>query len=152
MTEIRTECIFCTIIAGNEPADVVYRDGSVIAFLDKRPLFPGHMLVSPVRHVEVLGEMTAEEIADVAHITQAAARAMERALGFDGSFVAQNNRVSQSVPHVHVHVVPRRYRDGLKGFFWPRRGYEYDSQRAEVADALRIGIASELECLASRDE
>lgn len=137
-------CAFCEIVSGARPADVVYRDGSVVAFLDRRPLFPGHLLVAPTAHVGVLGDLTPEQTAEVMRVVQAASRAMESALGADGSLVAVNNKVSQSVPHLHVHVIPRRFKDGLKGFFWPRRGYEYPEQLEEVAKALREGIAREL--------
>jgi histidine triad (HIT) family protein len=144
MEEKRPDCPFCAIVAGDGDADVVYRDDSVVAFLDKRPVFPGHLLVIPARHVEVLGDATAEEMAQVGRVVQAAARAMESVLGADGSFVAQNNRVSQSVPHMHVHVVPRHFHDGLKGFFWPRQGYESDEQRVAIAAELTSGMNEDM--------
>lgn len=137
-------CPFCSIIAGTDPDGVVYRSEQVVAFLDTRPLFPGHLLVVPVAHVETLGELPGELLAPLMRLVQAASRAMESGLGAQGSFVAVNNRVSQSVPHLHVHVVPRTKGDGLKGFFWPRTKYAGDAERDAVADRLRDALAREL--------
>jgi histidine triad (HIT) family protein len=139
-----TRCAFCAILEGNEPSVVVFDDDHVVAFLDRRPLFPGHTLVVPRRHIVTLGELPAEEVGPLMRVVQATARAMESALGAEGSFVAVNNRVSQSVPHLHVHVVPRTRGDGLKGFFWPRASYASDEVRDEVASVVRAGIAAEL--------
>ena len=136
-------CVFCAIVRGDLSADVVYRDDDVIAFLDHRPLFPGHMLVVPVRHVEVLGELPDEIGLPLLRVTRAAARAMESGLGAQGSFVALNNTVSQSVAHLHFHVVPRTKGDGLKGFFWPRVGYDDAGHLAATAEKLRVAIAEE---------
>ncbi len=138
------DCAFCAIINGEDVSGVVYSDDRVVAFLDKRPLFPGHTLVVPREHVETLGELPEAEIVPLMLIVQAAARAMESALGAQGSFVAANNRVSQSVPHLHVHVVPRSKGDGLKGFFWPLTTYVSAEARDEVAAVMRAGIAKEL--------
>jgi histidine triad (HIT) family protein len=137
-------CAFCAIARGEEPSAVVYEDDWVVAFLDRRPLFPGHTLVVPRRHVVTLGELPAEQVGPLMRVVQAAARAMESAIGAQGSLVAINNRVSQSVPHLHVHVVPRTKGDGLKGFFWPRTAYVSDEARDQVAAILRAGIAKEL--------
>lgn len=113
---------------------------AVVVFLDHRPLFPGHCLVVPREHVDTLGDLPAALTAPVFDTAAAVARALERALGAEGSFVAVNNRVSQSVPHLHVHVVPRRKGDGLRGFFWPRGRYaseeEREATRRRLAEAL----------------
>jgi histidine triad (HIT) family protein len=138
-------CSFCRIVAGDERSSIVYEDDRAVAFLDRRPLFPGHTLVVPRRHIVTLGELPAEELVPLMRVVQAAARAMESALAAQGSLVAVNNRVSQSVPHLHVHVVPRTKGDGLKGFFWPRTSYASDEARDQVAAILREGIAKELE-------
>lgn len=137
-------CAFCAIAAGEKSAAIVYQDDLVIAFLDARPLFPGHLLVVPVPHVETLGQLSDDLALPLLRVARAAARAMESALGAQGSFVANNNRVSQSVPHLHVHVIPRSKGDGLRGFFWPRVDYPDDATRDAIAAALSVGIACEL--------
>ncbi len=111
-----------------------------MAFLDHRPLFPGHALVVPRAHVETLLDLPSASVAPLFAAVQVLARAVERARAA-GSFVAVNNRVSQSVPHLHVHVVPRRPKDGLKGFFWPRGHYRDDAEAAEIAARLRAAVA-----------
>lgn len=139
------DCPFCKIAAGEGDGDVVYRDDHTAAFLDRRPLFPGHVLVVPATHVRTLGELPPDAVLPLMRVVQAFSRAMESELGAEGSFVAINNRVSQSVPHLHVHVVPRTQGDGLKGFFWPRNAYESDEQRRDTAERLREAIARELD-------
>jgi histidine triad (HIT) family protein len=133
-------CPFCRIARGEEPASGVLETRSVIAFLDHRPLFPGHCLVIPRAHVETVGDLPAALTAPLWDAVRVLARAVEAALGADGSFVAVNNRVSQSVPHLHVHVVPRRRGDGLRGFFWPRGRYasaeEMEETRRRIAAAV----------------
>jgi histidine triad (HIT) family protein len=133
-------CLFCRIARGEEPGALVLEARQVVAFLDHRPLFPGHCLVIPRPHVETVGDLPAALIAPLWHAVGALARAVEAALGADGSFVAANNRVSQSVPHLHVHVVPRRRGDGLRGFFWPRGRYagpaEMEAVRRRIAEAV----------------
>jgi len=133
-------CDFCAIVAGAADARLVQEGEDTIAFLDRRPLFPGHVLLIPKVHVDTLGELPAGLIAPLFTQAQRLARAVESALEADGSFVAINNRVSQSVPHLHVHIVPRRDGDGLKGFFWPRHGYRDAGHAAEVRDALRDAL------------
>lgn len=133
-------CVFCAIVRGATPAHVVLDEPHAIAFLDHRPLFPGHCLLVPREHIEVLTEVPPELVGPLFTSAQRLARAVEAALGADGTFVAMNNRVSQSVPHLHVHVVPRRRKDGLKGFFWPRHAY---GSEAEMA-AIRAAIAAAL--------
>ena len=109
---------------------------AIVAFLDHRPLFPGHCLVIPREHVETLGDLPSPLTAPLFDVVAAVARALEAGLGADGTFVAINNRVSQSVPHLHCHVVPRTKGDGLRGFFWPRGRYESEQQMADVAAAI----------------
>jgi histidine triad (HIT) family protein len=134
-------CAFCRVVHGEAAAAVVFEDGVALGFLDHRPLFPGHVLVVPRAHVETLADLPAELIPSLFGAVQLLARAVERGLGAEGSFVAVNNRISQSVPHLHVHVVPRRHRDGLRGFFWPRGRYRDDAEIAEVRDHLRAAVA-----------
>ncbi|WP_052850656.1 HIT family protein [Streptomyces avicenniae] len=131
------ECVFCAIVAGEAPAHRVYEDEAVVAFLDTRPLFPGHTLVVPRRHLETLTDLADGEVGPYFLRVRLVTAAVERATGADGSFVAENNRVSQSVPHLHVHVVPRRRKDGLRGFFWPRGRYADEAEAADVAARVR---------------
>ena len=134
-------CLFCRVVRGDLPAHVVYEDTLTIAFLDRRPLFPGHALVVPRAHVETLIDLPSAAVSSLFAAVQVLARAVERGLGAAGSFVAVNNRVSQSVPHLHVHVVPRRPKDGLKGFFWPRGRYRDEAEAADIAARLRSAAA-----------
>jgi histidine triad (HIT) family protein len=135
-------CLFCRIVSGDEPADIVLDEPAAVAFLDVRPVFPGHTLLVPRPHLETLADLPAERLGPFFATAQRLAGAVERGMGADGTFVAINNRVSQSVPHLHVHVVPRRRKDGLRGFFWPRARYPSDEERARVADALRAALAA----------
>ena len=128
--------IFCQIIAGDLDAAEVWRDDQVVAFLDHRPVFKGHVLVCPTRHIDTLLDLPDELMQPVLTVAQRIASAMGPALGADGTFVAMNNVVSQSVPHLHIHVVPRSRGDGLRGFFWPRTRYA-DGEEAEYAVRLR---------------
>jgi histidine triad (HIT) family protein len=129
-------CLFCSIVAGDAPATIVASDDEMVAFLDIRPLFPGHVLVVPRAHVELLTDLPAERVGPFFERVQAMARTVETAMAAQGTFVAMNNRVSQSVPHLHVHVVPRTKGDGLKGFFWPRTKYAGPAHQAEVGTLL----------------
>ncbi len=131
--------IFCQIIAGTLDTEVVWRDQTMVAFLDHRPVFKGHVLVCPTRHVESLLDLPGELMQPLLTTAQRVARAMGPALGADGSFVAMNNVVSQSVPHLHVHVVPRSKGDGLRGFFWPRTRYAA-GEEADYASRLRVAL------------
>ena len=126
------KCLFCRIVSGELPATIVYEDDDAVAFLDHRPLFPGHTLLVPRQHVETLGELDTKLVGPYFEAAQLLARVVESAMDAEGTFVAMNNRVSQSVPHLHVHVVPRRRKDGLKGFFWPRTKYKSDEEMEEV--------------------
>ena len=134
-------CLFCQIVAGERPAHVVLESEHAMAFLDARPLFPGHSLLVPRDHHETLGDLPTPLVAELFVDAQRLARAMEDAMEADGTFVAMNNRVSQSVPHLHVHVVPRRRKDGLRGFFWPRQRYKDDEEMAAVASRLREALS-----------
>ena len=135
-----TDCPFCRIVAGEAPAAVVLDDGGFLAFLDVRPLFPGHTLLVPREHHETLTDLPPDVVGPLFTQARRLAGAMERGLGAQGSFVAVNNRVSQSVPHLHVHVVPRTKGDGLKGFFWPRTRYEDEEAMEGVAARLRTAL------------
>jgi histidine triad (HIT) family protein len=134
-------CAFCAIVAGRASASVVLADDRCLAFLDARPLFPGHTLLVPRAHHETLADLPEALVEPLFAWARRLAAAMEGALGAAGSFVAVNNRVSQSVAHLHVHVVPRNRKDGLRGFFWPRSRYPDDAAREEVAAALRDWLA-----------
>ncbi len=135
-------CLFCRIAAGEAPAAVVHADDETVAFLDVRPVFEGHVLVVPRVHVETLPELPSGLLVPVMGVVQRVCDALETALGAHGTFVAMNNRVSQSVPHLHVHVVPRRRKDGLRGFFWPRRHYE-DGEMDAVAERIRAVLTAD---------
>ncbi len=130
-------CVFCAIAAGQVPAQVVLDTSDVLAFLDTRPVFKGHVLLVPRRHVVTLPDLPAQLRDPFLAAGQRLAAAMVDALGAQGSFVALNNVVSQSVPHLHLHVVPRTKGDGLRGFFWPRVRYDSDDEMAEYAARLR---------------
>ena len=134
-------CTFCEILAGRLPAHVVLDDEVALAFLDVRPLFPGHTLLVPRDHHETLADLPTDLLEPYFARAQRLSSAMEEGLGSVGSFVAINNRVSQSVPHLHTHVVPRTPKDGLRGFFWPRGRYAEDAEAAEVAARLRAALS-----------
>ena len=133
-------CLFCSIIDGSEPAHLVLADDHVLAFLDVRPLFPGHVLVIPRAHVETLTDLPTGAVGTYFERVQRIAGAVRSAMGAQGSFVAMNNTVSQSVPHLHTHVVPRTKGDGLKGFFWPRTRYRDDAHAGEVAATIAASL------------
>jgi histidine triad (HIT) family protein len=133
-------CLFCRIARGEEPAALVLETPAVVVFLDHRPLFPGHCLVVPREHVDTLGDLPPALTAPLFDVAAAVARAIEPALGAEGSFVAVNNRVSQSVLHLHVHVVPRRKGDGLRGFFWPRGRYASEAEREDTRRRLAAAL------------
>jgi histidine triad (HIT) family protein len=134
-------CRFCQIIAGDEPGHVVFEDERTLAFLDNRPLFPGHSLLVPRDHYETLGDLPDELVSPLFENARLLSVAVPKAMRKPGSFVAVNNVVSQSVPHLHVHVVPRKRKDGLRGFFWPRTKYESEDQMREVAARVRDAVA-----------
>jgi histidine triad (HIT) family protein len=121
-------------------AHVVFEDDVSLAFLDNRPLFPGHSLLVPLDHYETLMDVPSDLVTELFTNAQLLAGAMELGLGAEGSFIAVNNRISQSVPHLHVHVVPRRRKDGLRGFFWPRHKYRDETHVEETRTALRAAV------------
>jgi histidine triad (HIT) family protein len=135
------DCAFCKIVRGEQQAYQVLEDKDSVAFLDRRPLFPGHCLLVPRDHYDTFMDLPADLLSPLFSNAQVLARAMELALGAEGSFVAINNRISQSVPHLHIHVVPRRKKDGLKGFFWPRQGYKDEAEMRGVQEALRAVVS-----------
>jgi histidine triad (HIT) family protein len=135
-----TSDIFCQIIAGELATTEVWRDDNVVAFLDHRPVFKGHVLVCPTTHVETLLDLPDADLVPLFTVTRAIAAAMTPAFGAQGTFVAMNNVVSQSVPHLHVHVVPRTKGDGLRGFFWPRTRYAA-GEELEHAQRLREALS-----------
>ncbi|HTW17763.1 MAG TPA: HIT family protein [Nocardioides sp.] len=130
-------CVFCSIVAGETDADLVWEDDDLVAFLDQRPVFKGHVLLVPREHVVTLPDLPAGLRDGFLAVAQRLATAVVEGLGAQGSFVAMNNVVSQSVPHLHLHVVPRTKGDGLRGFFWPRTSYADLAERGEYAARLR---------------
>ncbi len=134
------ECVFCAIARGELAASVVSRSDNFVAFLDARPVFPGHVLVVPRVHVADLADLPAALAGPLLLEGQRIARAQEAALSAQGAFVAINHRISQSVPHLHLHVVPRKKGDGLRGFFWPRTSYASEAARDEVAAQLAAAL------------
>lgn len=134
-------CVFCAIVAGRAGADLVLDEPDLLAFLDRRPVFKGHVLLVPRPHVETLPDLPAALRDSFLEAAQRLATAVVEGLGAQGSFVAMNNTVSQSVPHLHLHVVPRTKGDGLRGFFWPRTHYE-EGEAPAYAARLREAVAS----------
>ena len=141
MTPETSSCAFCKVVNGEVSARLVFEDEISLAFLDHRPVFPGHCLLIPKQHYETLTELPVNLIGPFFTNAQLLARAVESAMEAHGTFVAMNNRVSQSVPHLHVHVVPRRRKDGLKGFFWPRYPYKSEEEAELVQEAIQQAIA-----------
>jgi len=133
-------CSFCSILRGEAAAHVIYADDISLAILDHRPLFPGHSLLLPRAHLLTLTDLPDEMIDQFFRNVRLLARAVEVGMRADGSFVAVNNRISQSVPHLHVHIVPRRRHDGLKGFFWPRHRYSDEREINRVGESLRLAV------------
>ncbi len=140
MPDIQSTCLFCKIVSGIEAARVVFEDEISIAFLDHRPVFPGHCLLIPKTHHETLSDLPSDLIEPLFKNAQFMARAVESGMEAHGTFVAMNNRVSQSVPHLHVHIVPRRRKDGLRGFFWPRYPYKSDADSEAVQNSIREAV------------
>ena len=134
------DCLFCRIVSGDEPAHLVFEDELSLAFLDVRPLFEGHALLVPRAHHQTLVDLPAELVGPYFANAQLLSGAITQAMGAQGSFVAINNVVSQSVPHLHVHVVPRVRKDGLRGFFWPRTEYVNDEHAAATAAKVRSAV------------
>ena len=137
---LNPNCVFCKILSKAVEAPTVFEDKHALVFLDHRPLFPGHCLVIPKTHLETIQDLPDDVLAGLFSTARLLAEAMEFGLRSEGTFVAANNRVSQSVPHFHIHVVPRRKGDGLKGFFWPRRKYKDEDEMKSVLAALQSAI------------
>jgi len=136
------DCAFCRIVRGDADADVVFADEVSLGFLDNRPLFPGHTLLVPREHHEAIWDLPDELIEPLFANARLLASAVREAMGAQGAFIAANNVVSQSVPHLHVHVVPRNRKDGLRGFFWPRSKYASDEEAVAAAEAVRAAVAA----------
>jgi histidine triad (HIT) family protein len=136
-----SDCVFCDIAAGRVAAHLVLDEPDVIAFLDARPVFKGHVLVMPREHVVTLADLPPSMVGPLFQRVRSVSAAVPAALGAQGTFVALNNVVSQSVPHLHVHVVPRTKGDGLRGFFWPRTRYETYAAMADAAARIRAALA-----------
>jgi histidine triad (HIT) family protein len=134
-------CLFCDVVNGAVPARTVLSDESAVAFLDSRPVFKGHVLVVPRRHIVTLADLDVPLVGSLFECVQRVSARMPAALDCDGTFVAINNVVSQSVAHLHVHVVPRRRKDGLRGFFWPRMRYDSDAEADDYAERLSKALA-----------
>jgi len=132
--------VFCEIVRGETPAFVVLDDDDHLAFLDRRPLFPGHVLLIPKQHIETLPDLPPAAVGPLFERAQWLAAALVGDFGAAGSFVALNNTISQSVPHLHVHIVPRNRKDGLRGFFWPRTTYADDAEAEAVAERVRAAL------------
>ncbi|HEX3020125.1 MAG TPA: HIT family protein [Chitinispirillaceae bacterium] len=133
-------CPFCQIITGKSSAFVVYENQNSMAFLDIKPLFSGHVLLVPKEHISILSEMPDEKIGPFFQIARTLSIAVENAMKAQGSFIALNNRISQSIPHLHLHIVPRSRGDGLRGFFWPRRNYKNEEEMCEIRDRIKKAI------------
>jgi histidine triad (HIT) family protein len=138
---VEAQCVFCDAINGSMTVREVFRDDIAIGFLDRSPVFKGHVLVAPVRHAVTLGDLQADLVGPFFERVQRVSERMPAALECEGTFVAINNIVSQSVAHLHVHVVPRRRKDGLRGFFWPRVKYDSDADADEYARRLREALS-----------
>ncbi len=136
-------CVFCAIVHGEHPAHLVLDDDAGVAFLDRRPLFTGHTLLVPRDHIDVLGDLPPDRSVPTSSWRSAWRSRWSRCSTAGGSFVALNNKVSQSVPHLHVHVVPRNRKDGLHGFFWPRTTYDSHDEMADYAARLRAGLEAD---------
>ena len=133
-------CIFCEIAERIRPGHIVFEDNVSLAFLDQRPLFPGHCLLTPKIHTETISDLDHLLVGPLFCNVKLLARAVEQAMASEGTFIAINNKVSQSVPHLHVHIVPRRKKDGLKGFFWPRTPYRDDAHMLDVQNAIVAAV------------
>jgi histidine triad (HIT) family protein len=134
------DCVFCKIINNVLPASIVYEDADHVAFLDARPLFEGHTLLVSRAHVETLADLPPDAVAPFFTLAQRLSVAIPQAMDAAGTFVAMNNTVSQSVPHLHCHIVPRNVKDGLRGFFWPRTKYADDAARDAVAARIAAAL------------
>src|SRR5436309_15595925 len=141
-TMSQASCLFCKVVTGDLAVHVVFEDESSIGFLDHRPVFPGHCLLIPKVHYETLADLPVDLVGRFFTNAQLLARAVELAMEAHGTFVGMNNRVSQSVPHFHVHSVPRRRKDGLRGFFGPRYPYKSEDEARAAQSAIRRAISA----------
>jgi len=139
---VSDDCVFCRIVSGEVPADMVLEDDEFVAFLDARPVFKGHVLVLPRRHYVTLADLPVPAVGPLFERVRLLSAAIPAALGAQGTFVALNNIVSQSVPHLHVHVVPRTKGDGLRGFFWPRQRYASEDEAAQYARRIADAVTA----------
>jgi len=135
-------CDFCAIVSGSLAARIVFRDDQTLAFLDRHPVFPGHTLLIPIDHYETLEDLPNELISPLFSNAKRLTIAVRNALKADGIFLGINNKVSQSVPHLHIHVVPRRAKDGLRGFFWPRQKYESEEQQTTIQESIKRELSA----------
>jgi len=140
-----SNCKFCRIVSGTDSGEIVFEDEWTLAFLDIRPLFPGHTLAVPKLHAQTLGDVPAELLERLFKTVQILSRAVPLAMNAEGTFVAVNNIVSQSAPHLHVHVVPRTKGDGLRGFFWPRQKYTSQNHLHETRSRIEQAIMEVIE-------
>ena len=140
--ESNVSCLFCKIVSRQIGSLLVFEDDVSLGFLDHRPVFPGHVLLIPKEHYETLADLPSDLIGSFFANAQLLSQAVELSVAAEGTFVAINNRVSQSVPHLHVHIVPRRRKDGLKGFFWPRHPYKSETEAIEIQSAVRKAVAN----------
>jgi len=139
--EEESRCIFCDIAVGNAPAHIVHQDDVILAFLDKRPVFAGHCLVVPRKHFATLTDIPSYIMEPLFANAKLLSQAIEASMGAGGTFIAINNKVSQSVPHFHIHVIPRKKGDGLKGFFWPRIRYRNEEYMEQVRDRIAQAVS-----------
>lgn len=130
-------CTFCEIAAHEKPSVILYEDDKLLAFLDVRPLFPGHALLIPKEHYETFYDLPQSLLQPFFSLAQILGKAIEKGMEAEGSFIAMNNKISQSVPHLHIHIVPRNFQDGLKGFFWPRNPYQDERHKEEVQTLIK---------------
>jgi histidine triad (HIT) family protein len=135
-------CVFCGIVAGKLPARIVFQDGLSLAFLDRRPVFLGHCLLIPKEHYETIEDLPFELCGPLFYNAKRVATAARIAMAAEGTFLGINNKISQSVPHLHIHIVPRRAKDGLRGFFWPRQKYESESQEIQIQEAIEYALST----------
>ena len=129
-------CLFCKISRTEEPSFIIYEDQEFISFLDIRPVFPGHSLLLPKSHIQTLYDLPENQIKSYFHLLQKIGKGIEIAMESEGTFIAINNIVSQSVPHLHTHIIPRNFKDGLKGFFWPRNPYKDEAEMKEIQQKI----------------
>lgn len=139
-SHMNNSCIFCKIVERTHAAHILYEDGHFVSFLDKRPVFPGHTLIIPKIHIGCFDDLPINAMQDFLTLAQNHSLALQQCIPCEGTFLAMNNRVSQSVPHLHMHIIPRKFKDGLKGFFWPRKEYQTLEEMNEIAEKIRTSL------------